>query len=306
MGMSEFYGGADDLESIRVIHAALDEGVTLLDTADMYGSGRNEELVGRALRGRRDEAILATKFAIQRGEGGAFAGVSGRPEYVHAACEASLKRLGVDHIDLYYQHRVDPEVPVEETVGAMAELVLAGKVRYLGLSEAAPATIARAHKVHPITAVQSELSLWTRELEDDVVSLCAELGISFVAYSPLGRGFLTGAIGSLDELAADDWRRDNPRFVGTNFDANLALVQRVTAYAAQLKCTSAQLAIAWVLSRGEHVLAIPGTTKTKRLKENADAAEVVLTQAQLDELDALAPKGAFYGERYPSMALVNG
>lgn len=306
MGMSDFYGSADDAESIRVIRGALDEGVTFLDTADMYGTGRNETLVGRALQGRRDEAFLATKFAIQRGEDGAILGVSGRPEYVRQACDASLARLGVDHIDLYYQHRVDPEVPIEETVGAMAELVAAGKVHCLGLSEAAPDTIARAHKVHPITAVQSELSLWTRDLEGDVVPLCAELGISFVAYSPLGRGFLTGAIQTLDDLDADDWRRNNPRFSDASFATNLALVKRVGAFAEELDCTPAQLAIAWVLSRGEHVFAIPGTTKLKRVKQNAGAAKVTLSQQQLDALDALSPLGAFEGARYPSMALLNG
>ena len=308
MGMSEFYGPADEGESVRVIHHALDHGVTLIDTADMYGVGANERLLGKALAGRRDDAFLCTKFALKRGDDGSFAGVSGRPEYVKQACEASLTRLGVDTIDLYYQHRVDPQVPIEDTVGAMAELVSAGKVRFIGLSEAAPDTIRRAHAVHPITALQSELSLWSRELETTTLPVCAELGIAFVAYSPLGRGFLTGAIKSADVLAADDFRRSNERFQGDNLAANVRLLSRLEAFAERKACTPAQLALAWVLSRGEHVLTIPGTRKVTRLDENRRAAEVKLNADELAELDTLAPAGAFAGPRYPSSrpSLVNG
>ena len=258
MGMSEFYGAADDARSIAVIHHALDQGLGFLDTADMYGAGANEALIGRALKGRRDEAVLCTKFAIQRGEGGAFTGISGRPEYVKQACEASLRRLGVGHIDLYYQHRVDPRVPIEETVGAMKQLVQAGKVRYIGLSEASAATLRRAHREHPIAAVQSELSLWSRDFEHDVIPACAELGASFVAYSPLGRGFLTGRITSPDDLDEDDWRRANPRFQPGAFERNREAVAKLEQWAEARGCTAAQLALAWVLSRGEHVLTIPG------------------------------------------------
>lgn len=308
MGMSEFYGPANETDSIRVIHHALDNGVTHLDTADMYGVGANERLIGKALADRRDQAFLATKFALRRGEDGSFEGVSGRPEYVKQACEASLARLGVDTIDLYYQHRVDPQVPIEETVGAMAELVHEGKVRFLGLSEAAPETLRRAYAVHPIAALQSELSLWSRALEDTALPVCAELGIAFVAYSPLGRGFLTGAIKSADVLAPDDFRRSSERFQGENLEANVWLLARLEAFAESRGCTTAQLALAWVLSRGEHVLVIPGTRKVGRVDENRRAADVVLTRDELAELDGLAPVGAFAGPRYPKerMSLLNG
>lgn len=308
MGMSEFYGPADDAKSIAVIHRALELGASFLDTADMYGSGANEELVGRALKGRRDEAVLCTKFAIKRGEGGAFTGVSGRPEYVQEACEASLRRLGVDHIDLYYQHRVDPQVPIEETVGAMAELVKEGKVRYLGLSEAAPETLRRASKVHPIAALQTELSLWSREPERELLATCRELGVLFVAYSPLGRGFLSGRIRSRADLAEGDFRLGSPRFSEENFPENLALVDRVQSLAEQKGCTAAQLALAWVLSRGDHVVSIPGTRSLERLAENAAAADVTLSEAELAELDAILPPDAAAGGRYPAqaMSLLNG
>lgn len=261
MGMSDFYGAANDTQSIAVIHRALDLGVTLLDTADMYGVGRNEELVGRAIRDRREAVVLATKFGNVRAPDGTFLGINGRPEYVKEACDASLKRLGVDVIDLYYQHRVDPQTPIEDTVGAMADLVREGKVRYLGLSEAAPATIRRAHAAHPISALQTEYSLWSRDPEDELLPLCAELGIGFVAYSPLGRGFLTGAIRSIDDLAPDDWRRQNPRFQGENFRRNLELVDAVREIAADKGCTAAQLALAWVLAREDGVVPIPGTAE---------------------------------------------
>ncbi|HEY8550319.1 MAG TPA: aldo/keto reductase [Vicinamibacterales bacterium] len=299
MGMSDFYGPAEDARSISVIHRALDLGIDFFDTADMYGVGRNEELVGRALRDRRDRAVIATKFGAVRAPDGTFLGIDGSPEYVRKACEASLRRLGVDVIDLYYQHRVDPKTPIEETVGAMAELVREGKVRYLGLSEAAPATIRRAHAVHPIAALQTEYSLWSREAEDELLPLCAELGITYVAYSPLGRGFLTGAIRSIDDLAPDDWRRNNPRFQGENFQKNLQLVDAVRDLAREKGCTPAQLALAWVLARPERIVPIPGTRSIERLEENAGAVEVKLTQADLDRLDALAPAGVAAGTRYP-------
>jgi aryl-alcohol dehydrogenase-like predicted oxidoreductase len=303
MGMSEFYGPSEDARSIDVIHRALDLGVTFLDTADMYGSGRNESLVGLALRDRRDSAILATKFAIMRGDGGAFTGISGRPEYVKKACDASLARLGVDVIDLYYQHRVDPAVPIEETVGALAELVAAGKVRWIGLSEASPPTIRRAHAVHPIAALQTEYSLWSRDPEQDILATCAELGITFVAYSPLGRGFLTGAIKSVDDLAPGDFRRHMPRFQGENFDKNLDVVRRVAELARARGVTPAQLALAWVLARGEHIVAIPGTRSPERLEENAGAADLVLTDAELRALDDAFPPGGAAGTRYPEQAM---
>lgn len=306
MGMSDFYGPADDQRSIAVIHHALDAGLNFLDTADMYGTGRNERLVGEAVRDRRDRAVIATKFAIRRGPDGAWLGVSGRPEYVHEACDASLQRLGVDTIDLYYQHRVDPQVPIEDTVGAMAELVKAGKVRHLGLSEAAPATIRRAYKVHPIAALQTEYSLWSRDPEDELLATCAELGITFVAYSPLGRGFLTGQIRTVDDLAADDFRRFSPRFQGDNFQKNLDLVARVEQLAAARGVTAAQLALAWLLARGDHVVPIPGTRSQARLDENIAAADIVLTADELQAIDAVAPRGAAAGDRYPSMALING
>lgn len=307
MGMSEFYGASDDARSIEVIHHALDRGVTFLDTADMYGSGKNERLVGRALKGRRDDAFLCTKFAVRRGEDGSWLGISGRPEYVAAACDASLDRLGVDHIDLYYQHRVDPAVPIEETVGAMAALVKAGKVRFIGMSEAAPETLRRAAKVHPIAALQTELSLWSREPEAELLATCRELGALFVAYSPLGRGFLTGQLRSRADLAADDFRRYLPRFSEEHFDKNLALVKAVEALAAQKGCTVAQLALAWVLGRGDHVVAIPGTRSAQRLDENAGATAVTLSADDLAALDALMPPGAAEGTRYSEqgMASVN-
>jgi len=303
MGMSVFYGPANDRQSIDVIHRALDLGITLLDTADMYGVGRNEELVGRAIRDRRDAVVLATKFGNVRAPDGTFLEINGRPEYVKQACDASLKRLGVDVIDLYYQHRVDPQTPIEDTVGAMAELVREGKVRYLGLSEAGPDTIRRAHAVHPIAALQSEYSLWSRDHEDEVLPLCAELGIGFVAYSPLGRGFLTGAIRSIDDLAPDDWRRQNPRFQGENFQRNLELVDAVHDLAKQKGCTAAQLALAWVLARDEHIVPIPGTRSIARLEENVRAADVTLSEDELRRLDEILPPGAAAGTRYPEAAM---
>lgn len=299
MGMSEFYGPADDAVSIGVIHRALDLGVTLLDTADMYGSGRNEELLGRALRDRRERAVIATKFGVVRGAGGSFDGIRGTPEYVRAACDASLGRLGVDQIDLYYQHRVDPSVPLEETVGAMAELVQAGKVRWLGLSEVTPEQIRRGFAVHPIAAVQNELSLWSREPEGGVVQTCAELGVAVVAYSPLGRGFLTGKIPSTDALAADDFRRRAPRFQPGAIDQNLARVQQVEGVAAGHGATPGQVALAWVLARGPHVFAIPGTRSEARLAENAAAADLRLSAADLAALDRAFPPGSAIGNRYP-------
>ena len=307
MGMSEFYGPSDDAVSIAVIHRALELGIDFFDTADMYGSGRNEELLGRALRDRRDQAIIATKFAIQRGEGGAFVGLSGRPEYVKAACEASLRRLGIETIDLYYQHRVDLAVPIEDTVGAMADLVKAGKVRYLGLSEAAPATVRRAHAVHPITALQTEYSLWSREPEEGLLAACRELNIGFVPYSPLGRGFLTGRFASPDDLPEGDWRRNNPRFQGENFYANLAIVRRVQGLAARRHCTAAQLALAWLLAQGDDIVPIPGSKVRSRLEENAAAVDIVLTPDEIAELSAAAPQGAAAGTRYTEggMATIN-
>src|SRR5579875_737664 len=307
MGMSDFYGSHDDEESIKVIHRALDLGITFLDTADIYGSGRNEELVGRALRGHRRQVILATKFGNVRAEDGRFIGVNGKPEYVRQACEASLRRLGVDTIDLYYQHRVDPDTPIEETVGAMARLVREGKVRYLGLSEAAPATIRRAHAVHPITALQTEYSLFTRDPETSIFPTLRELKIGFVAYSPLGRGLLTGRLNSPDDLSPDDFRRGQPRFQGDNFSKNLALVRRIEQIAAEKGVTPAQLALAWVLAQGKDIVAIPGTKRVKYLEENAKAGEIRLTAEELARLDQACPKGSVAGERYSAdrMALID-
>ncbi|MGH3469960.1 MAG: aldo/keto reductase [Thermocrispum sp.] len=305
MGMSEFYGSPDDTESIATIHRALDLGVTLLDTADMYGYGRNEELVGRAIAGSRDEVVLATKFAVVRDEDDpSVRGVRGDPEYVRQAADASLRRLGVDHIDLYYQHRVDPSVPIEDTVGAMAELVAAGKVRHLGLSEAGAQTIRRAHAVHPITAVQTEWSLWSRDLEAEVVPTCRELGIGLVPYSPLGRGFLTGRYRSPDSFADGDYRRAAaPRFTGGNLERNLPLVQALDAVAARLGITTAQLALAWVQHRGPDVVPIPGTKRRKYVEENVAAMAVTLSAGDLAEIEAAVPADAVHGTRYPAAAL---
>jgi aryl-alcohol dehydrogenase-like predicted oxidoreductase len=309
MGMSEFYGTADEGEAVATIHRALELGVTFLDTADMYGPHTNERLVGEAIADRRDEVVLATKFGIVRDpEDPRRRGVNGRPDYVHRSCDASLRRLGVDHIDLYYQHRVDPDVPIEETVGAMAELVHQGKVRFLGLSEAAPETIRRAHAVHPICALQSEYSLWTRELEGEIMATLRELGIGLVAYSPLGRGFLTGQITSPDDFEPGDFRRHNPRFQGENFARNLELVARVRALAEEKSCTPGQLALAWVMSRSQaptEVVPIPGTKRRRYLEENVEASEIELTADELAAIDEAAPVGAAAGDRYPDMTPIN-
>jgi aryl-alcohol dehydrogenase-like predicted oxidoreductase len=304
MGMSEFYGRSDEGEAIATIRRALELGVRLIDTADMYGPFTNEQLVGRAIQGRRDQVVLATKFGNVRGSHGERLGIRGDAAYVRQACDASLRRLGVDHIDLYYQHRVDRSTPIEETVGAMAELVAAGKVSYLGLSEAAPETIRRAQAVHPISALQSEYSLWTRDPEDEVLPTVRELGIGFVAYSPLGRGFLSGTIRSAEDLAADDFRRENPRFQGENFERNLTLVDRVREIAAEKGVTASQLALAWVLSRGEDVVPIPGTKRRRYLEENVAAVEIELTEAELERIEDAFPKGATVGERYADMSTV--
>jgi len=307
MGMSEFYGPSNDAESIATIHRALDMGMTFLDTADMYGPFTNEVLVGKAIAGKRDQVVLATKFGNERREDGSWVGINGRPEYVIAACNASLQRLGVDYIDLYYQHRVDRTVPIEETVGAMAELVSQGKVRYLGLSEAKPETIRRAHSVHPITALQTEWSLWARQVEEnDILATVRELGIGFVPYSPLGRGFLTGAIKDVEALSEKDHRRNGPRFKGENLDHNLNLLGRIEAIAKNLAMTNAQIALAWLLAKGNDVVPIPGTRKISRLEENLAAIDITLTAADIAALDEAAPIGAFAGERYPDMSTVNG
>ncbi len=308
MGMSDFYGPADDAQSLAVLNHALDIGINFLDTADMYGVGANERLLAQLLKTRRDEVVLATKFGNVRAPDGAFLGVNGRPEYVRAACDASLQRLGVDHIDLYYQHRVDRTVAIEETVGAMAELVRAGKVRHLGLSEAAPQTIRRAAAVHPIAALQTEYSLWTRDVEAELLPLCRELGIALVPYSPLGRGFLTGTIRAAEQLAAGDWRRQNPRFQGEAMAHNLALADGVKALAAARGCTPAQLALAWLLSRGPQVVPIPGTRSIARLDENAAAAQLELGSDELRRIDELLAATPVAGTRYaaPAMAALNG
>jgi aryl-alcohol dehydrogenase-like predicted oxidoreductase len=305
MGMSEFYGSHDDAQSIATIQRALDLGVNFFDTADMYGPFTNEQLVGQAIRGRRDEVVLATKFGNERNPDGSWVGINGRPEYVRAACDASLKRLSVDHIDLYYQHRVDAKTPIEDTVGAMAELVRAGKVRHLGLSEAAPTTIRRAHAVHKITALQTEYSLWSREPEDEILPTVRDLGIGFVAYSPIGRGFLSGRIKSIDDLEANDYRRQNPRFQGANFQHNLDLVTRIEEVARAKRVTPAQLALAWVLAQGEDIVPIPGSRRIPHLEENAAAADIELTPSDLALINDAAPAGVAEGDRYPDMSRVN-
>ena len=305
MGMSEFYGKGDEAESIATIHRALELGVTFFDTADMYGRGENEELVGKAIAQHREQVVIATKFGIQRGEDNSFRGISGSPEYVRSACEASLKRLNTEYIDLYYQHRVDPKVPIEDTVGAMAELVQQGKVRYIGLSEASAATIRRATKVHPISALQSEYSLWSRDIEDEIIPTIAELGIGLVAYSPLGRGFLSGTVTKIDDLAPDDYRRNSPRFQGENFDKNLQLVERVKEIASSKGVTPGQLALAWLLAKSDEIVPIPGTKRRVYLEENVIATQIELSPNELQNLEEVAPKNSVMGDRYSDMSAVN-
>jgi aryl-alcohol dehydrogenase-like predicted oxidoreductase len=305
MGMSEFYGSADEDEAVRTIHRAIELGVTLIDTADMYGPFTNEQLVGRAIADRRDEVVLATKFGNVRGEGGERRGIRGDPEYVRSACEASLRRLGVDHVDLLYQHRVDPKTPIEETVGAMGELVSEGKVRYLGLSEASPQTIRRAHEAHPITALQTEYSLWSRDPEAEILPTIRELGIGFVSYSPLGRGFLTGRFKTPADFPEDDFRRYHPRFQGENFDKNIQLVEQVNELGREKGVEPGQLALAWVLAQGGDIVPIPGTTRVSNLEKNVAAAEIQLTAEELQRLDEIAPAGAAAGDRYADMSSID-